>query len=966
MATTTNTDSQNKLNTALATLKAGGNVPISKTSAARQVNGQIYIYNPQVVQAFQFVGNKEKVAAAVASGKISPISQNDLSAALNPTKPTVPKPVGSRKPKTKLKGSADDDKGKKKAAGPNVKLRTEADPSLVTGRRLKNPLGALSSYNYQLSLYMVTPDAMETFREDGFKSISKLGVAYSDQVTDIEGAGVTAGAYIVAQSGGINNQFEKRAPSFGLDYNIDNLSFEVAGPKETGAPAAEYNYNFTIIEPYGFSFISNLKRAANAINDYTNRISKKRSEIAKKQAAAKKQRENAKKNNNNQTRQANQTSTEPQTDNINNTTGQAPDLGGPENPSKQLFVLGIRFLGYNASGKPVRGMDTTAATNSAGGVVTGQDGTVTQEIDPGNSSYNLFERYYPIILTKVKTTVDGRATKYECEATSYNMEGLSTKRGQINTPIEAVGSTVGEQLDDLMEKLNDEQKKLNNGSGLGYTYAVKYSSEKDAERIRSAQIVSAADIDKYKWPGSGAKTSKQSNANTETQKNNKPKNTERRTTISKGTAIIAAINQIIAQSKFLEDALKTVYTTALEPNQDKKDLPALDQPGKKTIEWFSCTPDIRNLKWNSKTADWVYDINYILTVYDTPILDAAYTNPGKEYYGPAKRYDYWYSGTNTEILKYQQVLDNNYYTTYLSDDFGQSDADKKANQNGGQNTTDATNGSGNGAGVTTSLVQNQRTGQPTQGKAGVGMEAQNSYLTSLFDASAVATATIDILGDPDWLMSTTSAAYDDKGSVTLGRNEGVVYSKFYGRDGYTVNPDGGQIFFEIDFKEAIDYKSEAIDVPGISGAPGTLAINSSILFWKDPKSTSKLVKGISYNCTKVKSTFLNGIFKQTLSAQINTFADAGSTDNGTGRENKNTAGNSGSNNGNGNATTSNRGLPVSNSGLKAKGGRTSGRGTPSVAEQSRIDRTNAPSSSKSYTQPPKGPLKGGYAFGGET
>jgi hypothetical protein len=100
---TTNNDSQDKLNAALATLKAGGSVPISKTSAARQVNGQIYIYNPQVIQPFQFVGNKEKVASAVRQGKISPITKAQLSAALNPTKPTVPKPAGNAKPKKKLK-----------------------------------------------------------------------------------------------------------------------------------------------------------------------------------------------------------------------------------------------------------------------------------------------------------------------------------------------------------------------------------------------------------------------------------------------------------------------------------------------------------------------------------------------------------------------------------------------------------------------------------------------------------------------------------------------------------------------------------------------------------------------------------------------------------------------------------------------------------------------------------------------
>lgn len=917
----TTNQQQAVLDKALGTLKAGGEVYINKYSRARMRDGKIYTWNPQVEpNGFSIInGDKARLAKAIAAGKISIITKADLAAGLTP-KPSVPKPKTN--PKPKLQGKANDDSSKKEPPKNNLKVRKDADPELTTSKRLKNPLGALSSYNYQISLYMITPDAMQTFRADGFKSISKIGTVFANQITDIEGAGITAGAYIVAQSGGINNQFESRAPSFGFDYSIDNLSFEVACSKETGSPAAEYNFNFTITEPYGFSFISNLKRASQAISDYNNRIAKKKAEIAKKKAAAAKQREKSKEGETNPNRQGDQTSTTPQTDNSNTSTGSSSTPSNPDNATKQLFVLGIRFFGYNASGKPVRGTDTTAATNSFNSVLlNGDNSIITQEIDPGNTSYNLFERYYPILLTEVKTTLDGKATRYDCVATGLAMEALGTKRGMINNNITVTGSTVGEQLDDLMAQMNKEQKNLQKKSTeVGYTYDIKYASEYDASRIRNSKIVSKADLDKYKWPGSGAEKTQESNSNTESQQA-KPKNDARTLTIKGQTSIIQAINQIVAQSSFLEDALRTVFTTSLEPDQDKSSAPALDLSGKKTIEWISITPDISNLKWDSNTADWKYDLNYVLNVYDTPVLDTAYTNPGKKYYGPVKRYEYWYSGTNTEVLKYQQVLDNNYYTTFISDDFGKDAKDKKANQNGGQNTQDATNGSGNASGVTSSKVANQKTGQPTQGKQGMGMEAQNSYLTSLFDISAQATATISILGDPDWLMATNN--------TQEGLDETTVYNKFYGTDGFAISPSGGQVFFEIDFKEAIDYKSEGMEIPtkdgsGVSGAPGTLSINSSIMFWKDPKSVSKLVRGLSYSCNKVKSEFRNGMFTQTLTANLNTFADAGSIDDGTGRENNNPTTNSGPNKGNSNATTSNNGLlkaPEDQIVVSAKGAR---------------------------------------------
>ena len=184
------------------------------------------------------------------------------------------------------------------------------------------------------------------------------------------------------------------------------------------------------------------------------------------------------------------------------------------------------------------------------------------------------------------------------------------------------------------------------------------------------------------------------------------------------------------------------------------------------------------------------------------------------------------------------------------------------------------------------------------------MEAQNSYLTTLFDPSNQAQAKVEILGDPDWMMSAIIPSYGD--------NERTVYNKFYGSDGYSISNAGGQVFFEIDFKEAVDYKSagERIatkDGSGISGAPGTMSINNSILFWKDPKSLSKLTKGISYSLLNCKCIFSNGTFKQILTGTINTFGDSGSNDDGTARENNNRTSNSGPNRGNANATTSNKG-----------------------------------------------------------
>ena len=142
----------------------------------------------------------------------------------------------------------------------------------------------------------------------------------------------------------------------------------------------------------------------------------------------------------------------------------------------------------------------------------------------------------------------------------------------------------------------------------------------------------------------------------------------------------------------------------------------------------------------------------------------------------------------------------------------------------------------------------KRQNEDRTGKLDIGKEAQNSYLTSLYDPGAYATAKVTILGDPDYLMQ------DSPSSINQ------VYRQFYGK-GFTINPNGGQVFIEIDFKEAEDYNNDT----------GLLTVNDSILFWKYPKEIASQVKGVSYMLVEVISSFSKGKFTQELDCVINQF-----------------------------------------------------------------------------------------------
>lgn len=105
------------------------------------------------------------------------------------------------------------------------------------------------------------------------------------------------------------------------------------------------------------------------------------------------------------------------------------------------------------------------------------------------------------------------------------------------------------------------------------------------------------------------------------------------------------------------------------------------------------------------------------------------------------------------------------------------------------------------------------------------------------------------MGDPDYLSQETPQ----------GINQ--IYNQFYGSDGFTINPNGGHVFIEIDFKEAIDYHN----------SDGLMSINESIYFWNYPAAVANKVKGVSYMVLDVEHSFKGGKFQQTLTCCINDF-----------------------------------------------------------------------------------------------
>jgi hypothetical protein len=719
-------------------------------------------------------GNEPATATGAAGSPGSPaINQNGASPTNNSS---ISETTASTPPST--------------AAGEPVSNETRPTDISLPGKRLNNPLSEFASYTYQISLYMITPDAYDLFVQSGRQNINIFNTAAGagppsggggqSNTTQTDGPR-GGGAFLIAQSGGINNTNEKRAAGFNYDYYIDNLSFDIETSGKAGGTATNISHiSFTITEPYGFSFISNLRRASDAINQYSQNLA-----------------------------------------------------NPPRNPSKQFFILGIRFYGYDQSGA----------------LVTPDYKFNGTPLDSTSTDNSLFEHFYDISVSNIQFKIDGKITTYHIEAVQIAPKtAFGVKYGLLKSGKSVTGGTVDEVLQAFVAALNEEQKNIqaNDPSFKPPTYKINYSP--DALIIKDSLIVSNADLNKARLPGSTATDTQNVSAAKEI--TTQPEGAKRNVVFGNNLPILQCIESTILQSRYLEDALTVVYDSNLEANKKgsyEQQTSATNRP----VSWYTVSSDVQNPRWDDNQKEWVFDITYTINSYSTPVVTSAVVNSVSKYYGPHKRYEYWYTGLNNEIISYEQSLDNTFFNVVV----GATDTDNNDPIKGSADVKNTQTPQGHQA--TSSGPAN------ALGKEGQGASNQNSFVTSLYDPGSFATATIQILGDPDYLVENSST------------NIQQVYSQFYGPDGFTINANGGQVFIEIDFKEGVDYVSEGgMNAGGQNTTQGGLLnINDSILFWQYPQSVSSIVKGISYQVTKVTSTFRNGSFKQTLDLVINDFGD---------------------------------------------------------------------------------------------
>jgi len=302
-----------------------------------------------------------------------------------------------------------------------------------------------------------------------------------------------------------------------------------------------------------------------------------------------------------------------------------------------------------------------------------------------------------------------------------------------------------------------------------------------------------------------------------------------------GAQIIQFIGTVLQSSTYITDQLKAVQ------DPTKADKPATPQSSTtKTTDWFrisvSAVP-IGNKK-DKKRNDYPYKITYIVTTYAINQMQSQYFNDAK-FRGVHKSYDYWFTGQNTQVLRYEQSYNRQFYNVMNS---------RNKSQGIQSNTAGTEWQLAQGIGGPENIPsQTQTSIQGSTNDANTPAATATDYLYSAADQGQVK---IGIVGDPAWLL---------QGEIKGITPNTVNFNGFY--------PDGSvcyetqEVVFAINFNAPADYNN----APGSGGPAGGTGLMDTISRSSPINSARGSTQAsAAYKATIITSRFSKGSFTQEL------------------------------------------------------------------------------------------------------
>jgi hypothetical protein len=650
-------------------------------------------------------------------------------------------------------------------------------------------------------------------------------------------------AQLLVQSGGASQV--GRSEYFTLDYYIDDIELDHVFAANGGSRLAHNvtNIKFTVIEPSGISFVQNLDAAVQKF------------------------------------------------------------LGGVEDKKKswtsQIYLMVIRFYGYDSQGNLVRG----GANNNTN----------------GSSDPNAFvEKWYPINISELKFKIASKVVEYQIKGVvAPYFIGASSARGTIPFNVELSGQTIKDILAGPAVYTAGQSAVAAGGNGstapaanpatttAGFattgggaatgrpSRVTQNTNQSNAETNRLLAAANAASAAAAAPPKANAATSAKKTvrqglmaALNEYQQelvaakkvtypdtyeiefaipalasakvtNPAGLNKSATSMSAGGTAAdqklgskqsmdpasrIQGATAGMQLTQFIDNLLRN--STYIKDQQtvivdEKTGLPHSTGINLINTAWYKISFSATQGQYDPLRNDYAYNIKYIISPFKIAMLNSPYFKQ-PQYTGSHKQYTYWFSGENNSVIDYEETLDNLYYTIV--------------------------SGSPDLKGVTSSALEilkfqaQTASGQSNQGAENGANEAGANAADQLYSPSDLANCNLTIVGDPAWLA---------QGEAGIGINtRDQFYFQPYLPDG-TINFESQQILFEIGYNTVKDYDLLTGLMNPDRGNLGALSQIDTTTRGNSPTKINRV-----YTAKTATSYFKKGKFTQLLRGKLKDFYTA--------------------------------------------------------------------------------------------
>lgn len=300
-------------------------------------------------------------------------------------------------------------------------------------------------------------------------------------------------------------------------------------------------------------------------------------------------------------------------------------------------------------------------------------------------------------------------------------------------------------------------------------------------------------------------------------------NEARTASLHAGMSILQFIDQQMRNSSYVMDQSSIIY--------DEVTLKPVKRSPIGQIAWYkisaTATPIVG--KRDNKRKDFAYKIKYTISPYSISSLESEYF-PDPVFRGLHKRYNYWFTGLNKDILAFEQQY-NYMYRAVISGSVEPGEVKQSTNNQ--------------------DIVK--RTFQPLSDQSNMGAafktnEPAANAADSLYNFGDLARITLRILGDP---------AYLQQGEVAEGISEKTFTFNPFNDDG-TINFEAGDVVFDVTWNSPQDYNLNTGLMDPNAGSSGGKATGGTGLGGTTPSVNA------TYYAVSCKSVFRNGRFEQEL------------------------------------------------------------------------------------------------------